>query len=89
MFQFASCLCRVNFYGRNSMRFSGVVSLISLSGCSRFALSSVCVGSLVLLGFLPFDGSFVGGFSPVAGILMFVAPTYSCMWSVAGVGKMD
>ena len=79
MFCFASCLCTANFYGRNSMGFSGVISLISLSGCSKFALSSVCVGSLVVLGVLPFGGSFVGGFSPPAGILVFVAPTYSCM----------
>ena len=61
------------------MGFSGVVSLISLSGHSRFALSSACVGSLVVLGFLPFVGSFVGGFSPPASILMFQAPTYSCI----------
>ena len=45
-------------------------SLISFTGCSRFALSSVCVGSLVVLVFLPFGGSFVGGFSPPIGILM-------------------
>ena len=57
------------------MGFSGVVSLISLFGCSRFALSSVCVGSLVVLGFVPCGGSFVGGFSPLAGILMFAAST--------------
>ena len=50
MFQFASCLCRVHFYGRNSVGFGGVVSLISLSGHSKFALFSVCVGSLVVLG---------------------------------------
>ena len=49
MFCFASYVCRVNFYGRNSVGFSGVVSLISLSGYSKFALSSVCVGSLVEL----------------------------------------
>ena len=61
------------------MRFSGVVSLISLSGRSRFALSSVCVGFLVVLVFLLFGGSFVGGFSPPEGILMFAALTYSCM----------
>ena len=79
MFHFASCLCRVNFYCRNSIGFSGVVSLTSLSGCSRFALSSVCVGSLVVLEFLHFGGYFVGGFSPPAGILMFAAATYSCM----------
>ena len=79
MFHFAGCLCRVNFYVRNSVRFSGVVSLISLSGCSGFALSTVCVGSLVVLGFLPFGGSFVGGFSPPADILMFTASTYSCL----------
>ena len=60
------------------MRFSGVFSLISLSGPSRFALSSVCVDSHVL-GFLSFAVSFVGGFSPPANILMFAAPTYSCM----------
>ena len=72
------------------MWFSGVASLISLSGHSRFAISSVCVGSLVVLRLLPFGGSFVGGFSPPAGILMFVAPTDSCMWSlVRGAGKMD
>ena len=57
------------------MGFSGVVSLISLSGCSRVVLSSVCVGSLVVLGFLPFGASFVGSFSPPVGILMFIAPT--------------
>ena len=79
MFHFASCVCRVNFYARNSVGFSGMVSLISLSGCSRFALSSVCVGSLVVLGFVPFGGSFVGNFSAPAGILMFAAPIYSCM----------
>ena len=79
MSHFASCLCRVDVYGRNSMGFSGVVSFISLSGCPRFALSSVFVVSLVVLGFLTFGGSFVGGFSPPAGILMFEALTYSCM----------
>ena len=79
MFCFASCLCRVKFYGRNSMGFSGVVSLISFSGCYRIALSSAYVGSPVVLGFLPFGGSFVGGFSPPASILMFAAPTYSCV----------
>ena len=35
------------------MGLSDVVSLISLSGCSRFALSSVCLGSLVVLGLSP------------------------------------
>ena len=75
----SSCLCRVNLYGNNSMGFSGVVSLISLSACSRFALSSVSVGSLVVLGLLPFGGYFVGGFSPPAGIMMFTPPTYYCM----------
>ena len=79
MFRVASCLCRVNFYGRNFMGFSGVVFLISLSGCCRFVLSSVCVGFFVVLGFLPFGGSFAGGFSLTTGILMFAAPTYSCM----------
>ena len=59
-----------------SMGFSGVVSLISLSGHSRFALPSGSVGSLVVLGFLPFCGSFVGGFSPPAGILMFAVLPY-------------
>ena len=56
-----------------------MVSLISLSGHSRFALSSACVGSLGVLGFLPFGGSFVGGFSPPASMLIFAATTYSCM----------
>ena len=63
---------------------SVVWSLISLSGHSRFALSSIYVGYLVVLGFLSFGGSFVGGFSPPEDILTFAAPTYSCMWSVAG-----
>ena len=61
------------------MGFSGVVSLISLSGQSRFALSSVYVASLVVLGFLSFGGSFVAGFSLPAVIIIFRAPTYSCM----------
>ena len=61
------------------MGFNGVVSLISLSACSRFALSSVSVGSLVVLGLLPFGGYFVGGFSPPAGILIFAGATYACM----------
>ena len=52
-----------------------MVSFISLSGCSKFALSSVCVSSLVVLGFLPVGGSFVGGFSHPVGILMSTAPT--------------
>ena len=65
------------------MGFSGVISLI-LSGCSRVVLSSVCVGSVVLLGFLPIGGSFVGGFSPPASILMFTAPTSSRVLSVSG-----
>ena len=55
-----------------------VWSLI-LSGHSSFALSSVFVDSLVILGFLPFGGSFIGGFSPLPSILTFAAPTYSCM----------
>ena len=84
MFSFVSCLCRVNFYGRNSMGFSGVVSLISLSGHSRFVLSSVCMGSLVVLGFLPFGGSFVGGFSPVAGI--DVSLSYLFWYIISGRG---
>ena len=79
MFCFASYLCRVNFYGRSSEGFSGVVPLISLSGCSRFALSSVCVGSLVVLGFLPSGDSVFGRFSTPVGILMFTAPTSTCM----------
>ena len=50
MFYFASCLCRVKVYGRSSLEVSCVVSLISLSGCYRVALSSICVGFLVVLG---------------------------------------
>ena len=69
MFCFASYVCRVNFYGRNAMGFRGVFSLICLCGCSRFVLSSVCVGSLVVLGFFP-----VGGFYTPAAILVFTAP---------------
>ena len=59
------------------MGFSGVVTLISLSGYSRFVLPSVCVGSLVVLEFSSVGGSFVGGFSPPAGILVFTSPNYS------------
>ena len=75
MFCFASCLCRVNLYGRNSMGFSGVVSLSSLSGCLSFVPSSIYVGSSVVLVFLPIGGSFVGRFSPPADTPMFTAPT--------------
>ena len=82
MFRFASCLCRMNFYGRNSMGYSDV---ISLSRRSRFALSSVCVCSFVIFGFLLVGGPFIGGFSPPAGILMFTAPTYCCdQWQGKG-----
>ena len=52
MFNFASCHCKVNFYVRNSVGFDGMVFLFSLSVCSRFALSSVCRGSVVVLRFL-------------------------------------
>ena len=61
------------------MRVSGMVSFISLSGCSRFALSTVSVGSFVVFGFLPFRDSFVGGFPPLTGVVVFAAPTYSCV----------
>ena len=47
---FASCLCRVNFCGRNSVGLNGVVSLFSMSGCSRVSPFSICVGS-VCVGF--------------------------------------
>ena len=47
-----------------------MVSLSSMLGCSRFALSTFFVGCLVVLGFLPVGGSFVCGFSLVVGILM-------------------
>ena len=52
------------------MGFSGMVSLISLCGCSRVALSSIYVGSLVVLGFymlvFPFlVGSLSTGFTGV------------------------
>ena len=50
MLCFASWLCRVKFYGRCSVGLSGVVSLISLSGCCSIALSPACVGPLVALG---------------------------------------
>ena len=62
-----------------------MVSLISLFRWSKYALSSICVGSLIVLWVLPVGSSFFGEFSPPVGILMFTAPTYSCMWSVAGV----
>ena len=47
------------------------------------------MGSLVVLGFLPVGGSFVGGFSPPVGILMFTAPTILVCDQWQGVGKMD
>ena len=50
IFHFANCLCRMNFYVGNFMGFSSVVSLNSLSGLSKVALSSFCVGSLLYLG---------------------------------------
>ena len=50
MLCFARYLHRVNFDGTSSVGLSGVVSLISLFGCPRVALSSVCVGFLVVLG---------------------------------------
>ena len=46
----ASCLPGVNFCSKGSVEVSGAVPLISLSVCSRVALSFVCVGSLVVLG---------------------------------------
>ena len=58
-------------------------SVISLSGHSKFD-PSVCVGSSVVFGFVPFGSSFIGVFSPPEGILIFIAPTYSCICSVAG-----
>ena len=60
----------MNFYGRDSMRFSGVVSLISLSGCSRFALFFYLSGLSCCTWVLLVGGSFVGGFSPPAGLLV-------------------
>ena len=41
----------MNFCGRTFVGLSGAVSLVSLSGCSRVAFSSVCMGSFVVLGF--------------------------------------
>ena len=59
MLCFAGCLCGVNFCDKDSMGLRVVVSLMSLSGCSSFAFSSLCVGSVAVLGLLPFGGSFV------------------------------
>ena len=61
MLCFASCLRRVRFYGRCSVGLSGVASLISLAGCSRVALLSVCVGSLVVLVFYQLVAPFLVG----------------------------
>ena len=59
------------------MGLGGVVSLIFLSGCSRVALSSVFVGSLVVLGLLVVP-LLVG--SPLQWIYwLFTTPTLSCM----------
>ena len=43
MLCFANCLCKVNICCRHSVGLSGDISLISLSGCSKVALSSVWV----------------------------------------------
>ena len=69
---------------------SVVWSLISLTGCSRFALSSsICVGSLVVLGFLPVAGSFVGGFSPPVVYYCSLLPPNLVSDQWQGVGKMN
>ena len=72
------CLNGVDFCRRGSVGLSGAVSLISLFGCSRVALSSVCVGSLAVLELyrLVF---FIDGFFPPAGLLVATTPTLSGM----------
>ena len=69
------------------MQFSFMVTLISLSGCSRFALSSVFVGSFIVLGFLLFGGSFVSGFSPPLGILTNVHSSHLILYVISGRWK--
>ena len=66
------------------MTASGADFLISSSGCSRNAFCRGYVCSSVVFGFVPFGSSFIGVFSPPEGILIFIAPTYSCICSVAG-----
>ena len=71
----ASCPCRVKFYGRISMGFSGLVSLISLSVCPFFH----SCGLSYFTWALPVGGFFVSGFSPPAGLVVVTTPTLSCM----------
>ena len=44
------CLHGVNFCGMGSVGLSYEISLISFSGCSRIVHSSICVGSVIVLG---------------------------------------
>ena len=55
MLCFSICLYKVSFCGSSSMGFRVAVSLISLSGFYRVALSSICVGSLLLEPYLLVD----------------------------------
>ena len=68
------------------MGFSGLVSLISLSGCSRVALSSVCAGYCDVLGF-PVFGSFFDTFLYAVDLLVFTTPNLSCMYVISGSVK--
>ena len=81
MLCFASCLHRENFCGRGSVGLSGVDSLISLSGCSRTALSSVCVGSLVVLGLYLLVAPLLVG-SPLQWVYWYsqLPPCLICDW---------
>ena len=58
-----------------------------MSGRSRFALPSVHVGPLVVFGFLPFGGLFVGGFSPPASTDVHSSHVFSYVISGNGLSK--
>ena len=53
-----ACICGVAFFSKSSVGLLGTVSLISLSGCSRVVISSVCVSSPVVFGLYLFVASF-------------------------------
>ena len=78
MLCFAYYLCIVNFCGRFSVVVSVAVSLTSLSGCSSLSFLLLC--GLSCTWGLPISGSFVGGFSPPEGVLIFTTPTLFLMW---------
>ena len=89
MFCFSSCLRRVNFCGRISVGLSGVVSLISLSGCSKVALSSVCVGSHFVPGLYQLMAPLLVG-SPLQQVYWYSQLPPCLVWDqVQGKGEIE